>query len=78
MSASAARERYGWDNAAVLNLPQEERRERLNAEMRAIFARHGVDHGLGDEMFWEAVDEVAQLSDLDADELEALAEEWMR
>jgi hypothetical protein len=44
--------------------------------MRRIFATHHIDPGVGEEMFWEAVESVRAVDPADADRLEDLAEQW--
>jgi hypothetical protein len=50
--------------------------DELNAAMRRIFATHHIDPGVGEEMFWEAVESVRAVDPADADRLEDLAEQW--
>lgn len=47
-----------------------------DAQIQAIFAKHNITPAKGMEGFWDAVDEVAEISAEDGDELERLADEW--
>ena len=50
--------------------------EEINAEMKKIFAKHSIIPELGDEGFWNAVEDVGDLSSEDADLLTDLSAEW--
>lgn len=63
---------------AIKKVREETKRtvDQVNAEMQAIFKAHNVNAGRGEEMFWEAVDEVRKVNKPAARKLQALAVEW--
>jgi len=48
----------------------------VNAEMQQIFKQYSINPGVGEEMFWEAVDAVTALDPKAGKQLLKLAEEW--
>lgn len=48
----------------------------INKKIKAIFKKHKIRQGRGEEQFWEAVERVKKESKSDAKKLEKLADHW--
>lgn len=50
----------------------------INKKIRAIFKKHRIRPGSGEEAFWNAYDDVKKKSKSDAKKLKALAKKWKK